>query len=66
MANRARSSGERDMLTNMARTWEALAADREAHIARQKRLAALERQTGDKEKSAGSIPIDQLNAANDE
>jgi hypothetical protein len=54
------------MLTNMARTWEALAADREAHIARQKRLAALERQTGDKEKSAGSIPIDQLNAANDE
>jgi hypothetical protein len=54
------------MLINMAATWHSLAIDRESHIARQKRLAALEGRTGHKENLAGSIPIDQLNAANDE
>ena len=61
MANRSRSPVEREMLLNMARTWGSLAADREAHIARQKRLTAL-----DGGPAPASIPIDTLNAANDE
>jgi hypothetical protein len=66
MANRSHSAEGKAMLINMAATWHSLAIDRESHIARQKRLAALEGRTGHKENLAGSIPIDQLNAANDE
>jgi hypothetical protein len=60
MADRARSPEEKAMLLNMAATWESLAVDREAHIARQRRMADLENVT------AVSIPIDRLNASNDE
>jgi hypothetical protein len=60
MANRARLPTDRDMLMNMAATWESLAIAREAQIGRQKRMAELESGT------AASIPIDRLNASNDE
>jgi hypothetical protein len=45
MANRSHSAEEKAMLINMADTWDSLAIDRESHIARQKRLAALEGRT---------------------
>jgi hypothetical protein len=60
MADRARSLEEKAMLMNMATTWDSLATDRAAHIARQSRLAELE------SPDAASIPIDRLNASNDE
>jgi hypothetical protein len=47
MAGRANSSEHRQMLLTMAATWDSLAADREAHIARQERLALLEGQLAD-------------------
>jgi hypothetical protein len=61
MANRSRSPEEREMLLNMARTWDLLATDRVAHIERQKRIAAMGETAG-----RGSIPIDRLNASNDD
>jgi hypothetical protein len=39
MARRARSPQERDMLLNMARTWDDLATLRVEQIARKKRIA---------------------------
>jgi hypothetical protein len=60
MANQARSPEEKAMLANMAATWDLLAADRAAYIARQRRLADLENWT------AAAIPIDRLNASNDD
>jgi chromosome segregation ATPase len=42
LANRTSNSEHRAMLSRMAETWEALARDREAHIKRQRRIAALE------------------------
>jgi hypothetical protein len=63
MANRSRSPTERAMLLNMANTWDSLAVDREAHIERRKRLANLENGA---QQGTRSIPIDRLNAANDE
>jgi hypothetical protein len=60
MAGRARTPREKDMLINMAATWESVAVDREARIARQKRMAEIE--SG----AAASIPIDHLNASNDD
>jgi hypothetical protein len=60
MADRARTPEDKDMLMNMAATWESLAVDRQAHIERQTRLDKLENWT------AASIPIDRLNASNDE
>jgi hypothetical protein len=60
MAGRARSPEEEAMLHNMAATWESLAEDRKAHIAPQKRVAELENGV------AGSIPVDRLNASNDD
>lgn len=41
MADRA-AGEQKSMLLTMAQTWESLADDREEHLARQKRLAALE------------------------
>jgi hypothetical protein len=61
MANRSSSPEERETLLSMARTWDSLAVDREADIKRQKRLAELEDTAG-----GSSIPVDQLNASNDE
>jgi hypothetical protein len=40
MARRARSPQEREMLLNMARTWDDLAVHRVEQIERQKRMAA--------------------------
>jgi hypothetical protein len=60
MGDRARSDKDRAMLMNMAATWESLAVDRETHIAQQNRMAKLENG------AAASIPIDRLNASNDE
>jgi hypothetical protein len=60
MANRARSPGDKAMLMNMAATWESLAVDRHRNIARQARIDELEK------RAAASIPIDQLNASNDD
>jgi hypothetical protein len=65
MANRSRSPEEKAMLLNMASTWYSLADDREAHIERQKRLAALE-SGADGRQTGPSIPIDRLNASNDD
>jgi hypothetical protein len=62
MANRSRSPEERGMLTNMAQTWDSLAVNCEEHIARTKRMAALE----PPQRRDGSIPIDELNAPNDD
>jgi hypothetical protein len=62
MANRSRLPEDRDMLKSMAATWDSLAEAREAHIARQMRLAAMEKGSY----GGGSIPIDRLNASNDE
>ena len=59
MANRARSPDEKAMLLNMATTWDSLAVDRQAHIDRQKRM-------DDQNRDSASIPIDRLNASNDE
>jgi hypothetical protein len=42
MAKRSRTSPERDMLLNMASTWDALAVNRAAEIDRQRRIQALE------------------------
>jgi hypothetical protein len=61
MAYRSRSLEEREMLLNMARTWDMLASDRTEHIERQKRIAAMEETV-----SRWSIPIDRLNASNDD
>jgi hypothetical protein len=41
MARRARSPQERDMLLNMARTWDDLATHRVEQVARKKRVAGL-------------------------
>jgi hypothetical protein len=60
MANRARSPEDKAMLINMAATWESLAVDRHGNIARQARIDELEK------RAAASIPIDQLNASNDD
>jgi hypothetical protein len=40
MARRARLPGEREMPLNMAHTWDTLATNRAAQIARQERIAA--------------------------
>jgi hypothetical protein len=63
MASRARSPRERDLLLNMARTWDDLAKNRVDQIARQQRIAALP--GGDDQAAPASVPIDRLNASND-
>jgi hypothetical protein len=60
MARRARSTEEREMLSHMGRTWDDLASHRADQIARQTRMTA--GPVGD----GASIPIDKLNASNDE
>jgi hypothetical protein len=65
MANRSRSPEERAMLSNMADTWQSLASDREAQLARQTGLAAIETGPGGAN-CEDAIPVDQLNASNDE
>lgn len=60
MANRARSPEDKAMLMNMAATWASLAVDRLAHVDRLARMDKLENG------AAASIPVDRLNASNDE
>jgi hypothetical protein len=64
MARRAPSPQERDMLLNMARTWDDLSIHRAEQIARQKRIAAL--LSGSDRINDDSIRVDRLNASNDE
>ena len=45
MADRARSPEEKAMLMNMAATWESFVVEREANVARQKRVAKFEKVT---------------------
>jgi hypothetical protein len=63
MARRARSARERDLLLNMARTWDDLATSRAEQIARKKRIEGL---LGADGVAPSSIPIDRLNASDDE
>jgi hypothetical protein len=63
LASRLRSPEDRAMLNAMAETWESLAVDRAAHVARQERLAALDVAGNPGE---ASIPVDKLNAANND
>jgi hypothetical protein len=63
MAGRSRSPEDRDMLLNMAQTWDTLASNRETQIARQQRMDKLAASPGGDELS---IPIDRLNAENDD
>jgi hypothetical protein len=60
MANRARSFEDKGLLMKMAATWELLAHDWQAHVERLARMEMLENGT------ATSIPIDKLNASNDD
>ena len=65
MARRSRTPEERTMLLNMAKTWDDLASHRAEQIVRMQRLRDIE--TGAvADNRASSIPIEQLNASNDE
>ena len=67
LAGRSRAPEERDMLLNMAKTWDSLAKGREAQIAQQERMKGIAPSPGgDDQINQASIPIDQLNASNDE
>jgi hypothetical protein len=67
MAKRARSPKERDMLLNMARTWDDLAEHRAGQIAQKQRMKDIAaRPGGDDRATPASIPIDRLNASNDD
>jgi hypothetical protein len=46
MADRARSPEGKAMRMNMAATWESFVVEREANVARQKRVAEFEKVTG--------------------
>jgi hypothetical protein len=63
MARRARSPEERDMLLNMARTWDDLASYRTEQIARQTRLTA--GPAGDHRTNGAPIPIDPSAGSDD-
>jgi hypothetical protein len=66
MARRARLPEERDMLLNMARTWDNLASYRSTQISRRQRMDEIAGGPGGEESRELSIPIDRLNASNDE
>jgi hypothetical protein len=67
MAGRSRAPAERDMLLNMANTWDGLAQARLAQIAQQQRMKDIASGPGGDDRMNGaSIPIDRLNASNDE
>jgi hypothetical protein len=62
LAKRCRSTVHRDMLLNMAQTWEVLASNRETQIAQQRRMAEIAAGPGGEHPEDKSI----LNAANDD
>jgi hypothetical protein len=67
LAERARSSDEREMLLDMAKTWEGLETARMAQISQQQRMKDIAAGPGGEDRAAPtSIPIDRLNASNDE
>jgi hypothetical protein len=47
LARRSKSSADRDMLLNMATTWDSLADDRIKSAERQERIAKLEQEDSD-------------------
>jgi hypothetical protein len=63
LARRTRAAVDREMLLNMAKTWEELASARLTHVAQQQRITS---GTGGDDRSGATIPIDKLNASNDE
>ncbi len=64
LAGRSREPAERDMLLNMAKTWDHLAKARAAQIAEEQGMKAAP--AVDARIKGVSIPIDKLNASNDE
>jgi hypothetical protein len=63
----ARSPDEREMLLNMSTTWEGLATARMAQISQQQRMKDIAAGPGgDDGATPASIPVDRLNANNDE
>jgi hypothetical protein len=67
LAGRSRAPAERDMLLNMAKTWDDLAKARASQIAQQQRMKDIAAGPGgDNRMNGASIPIDKLNATNDE
>lgn len=46
MATRTQNPEHKAMLASMAATWETLATEREEHLARRQRIAALETRAG--------------------
>jgi hypothetical protein len=67
LAERARSSDEREMLLNMAKTWEGLATARMAQVSQQQRMKDIAAGSGgDDGATPAWIPTDRLNANNDE
>jgi hypothetical protein len=67
LGQRARSLDEREMLLNMAETWEDLATARTEQISQQQRMKDIASGPGGDDRAApASIPIDRLNASNDE
>jgi hypothetical protein len=67
LANRSRSSGERNMLLNMACTWDDLAKTRLSQLAQEKRMKDIAPGPGGEDRTSGAlIPIDRLNTGNDE
>jgi hypothetical protein len=67
LADRSRSPEEREMLLNMAHTWENLATNRLSQFAQQRRVKNIAAgPAGDDQMNGASIPVDRLNASNDE
>ena len=67
LAGRSRAPGERDMLFNMAKTWDDLAKTRAAQIAQQRRMEDIA--SGPEGRIKGTAPRTpsiSLNASNDE
>ncbi len=62
----ARASRQRDMLLNMAKTWDELAKGRAEQIAQHQRMKDIASGPGGDDRMNGAIPIDKLNASNDE
>jgi hypothetical protein len=62
LAERARSPDEREMLLNMAETWEVLATARMAQISQQQRMKNIAAGPGgDDRATPASMPVDRLN-----
>jgi hypothetical protein len=65
LAGRSRVPAERDMLFNMARTWDNLAKARADQIAQHQRVKDIAPGPGGDDRMNGAIPIEKLNASNE-